>query len=107
MRCHAPSRNVFAGTCQCANMLQVTLWLSWLLFLVLPLESLREITLVQACEKKVNEMRDEMGQFWLYNIYDTCSIDQALPPATQRHKAFDEWCAQALRSILLARSHTF
>lgn len=48
---------------------------------------------MQKCQEKVAEMRNEMGQFWLYNIYDTCDIDQALPPATPRHKHFDEWCA--------------
>ena len=45
---------------------------------------------VQACEAKVSQMRTQMGPFWLYNIYDECSSDQA-----ERH-TLDHWCGSQL-----------
>jgi hypothetical protein len=42
---------------------------------------------VQKCEELIAAMKQQMGAFWLYNIYDTCASDQAAP------HDFDHWHA--------------
>jgi hypothetical protein len=32
---------------------------------------------VQECKELVEEMRHELGSFWIYNIYDVCGGDEA------------------------------
>ena len=39
------------------------------------------VTAVQKCKQLVDELNAEIGDFWVYNIYDTCAADQALPPS--------------------------
>jgi hypothetical protein len=40
---------------------------------------------MQKCSGKVAEMRQQMGTFNLYNVYDTCVGDEAV------EASFDEW----------------